>query len=55
MIFDAINAKPVSDVDFIELPTTLDFGFDSSFTTSFENLVCYLVIHKHSEERLAQL
>lgn len=43
-----MNSKQSADI--IELPTKLDFDFDASFTTVFENFVSYLVIYKHSEE-----
>lgn len=45
-IFDAINDHKD---DAVELPTVLDFEFDASFTTTFENYVCYLVINRFSK------
>lgn len=51
-IFDARNDKENSD---IELPITLDFNFDASFQTTFENLVAYLLIPQYSTKQFEEL
>ncbi|KAL4441961.1 hypothetical protein ABPG74_003712 [Tetrahymena malaccensis] len=51
-IFDAVNEKINKD---IELPTVLDFNFDASFQTTFENFVTYLLINKHCHEQVQLL